>query len=129
MNRQTFMGIAARLGGVAGLAALIAPAQLAAMFGVTLDDTGQAQERLLGAAYLGISTIVWFAKDVRDAAAQRAIALGNVVGWALGLVVTVAGLVTGLAGQQSWILVALEVVFTAAWAYFALMDRTEVART
>jgi hypothetical protein len=129
MNRSTFMVVAAAVGGVTGLAALLAPAQLASLFGVTLDDAGLAQERLLGGAYLGISTIVWFARDVRDAAAQRAVALGNVVSWALSLVVTVAGLVAGLAGQQSWLLVALEVVFTAAWAYFAFMDRTEVART
>ena len=129
MNRSTFMVVAAAVGGVTGLAALLAPAQLASLFGVTLDDAGLAQERLLGGAYLGISTIVWFARDVRDAAAQGAVALGNVVSWALSLVVTVAGLVAGLAGQQSWLLVALEVVFTAAWAYFAFMDRTEVART
>jgi hypothetical protein len=128
MNRSTFMVIAAAVGAVTGLAALLAPAQLAAIFGVTLDDAGLAQERLLGGAYLGISTIVWFAKDIGDAAAQRAVALGNVVSWALGLVVTVAGLVAGLAGQQSWLLVALEVAFTAAWAYFAFMDRTEVVR-
>ncbi len=129
MNRSTFMVVAAAVGGVTGLAALLVPAQLASLFGITLDDAGLAQERLLGGAYLGTSTIVWFAKDVRDAAAQRAIALGNVVSWALSLVVAVAGLVAGLAGQQAWLLVALQVGFTAAWAYFALMDRTEVAPT
>lgn len=129
MNRRTFMSIAARVGGVTGLAALLAPAQLAAVFGVTLDDAGLAQERLLGAAYLGLSTIVWFGRQVRDITAQRAIALGNLVSWALGLVVTAGGIVSGLASAQTWLLVGLEVVFAAAWAYFAFIDRTEVAPT
>jgi hypothetical protein len=126
MNRQTFMSVAAMVSVVSGLAALLAPAQLAAVFGVKLDDVGVGQERLLGAAYLGYAAIVWFARDVRDVAANRAIALGNVLGWALSLVVTIAGIATGLAGTQAWLLVAADVVFTAGWGYFAFIDRTEM---
>jgi hypothetical protein len=129
MNRATFMAIAAAESLVTGLAALIVPAQLAAVFGVALDDVGLSQTRLLGGAYLGYAAILWFGRDVGDDAAQRAIAFGNLVSWAIALVVTVAGLVTGLAGAQSWLLVVLEVVFTAAWAYFAFLDRTEGAQT
>jgi hypothetical protein len=127
MNRQTFMIVAAAVSVVTGLAALLAPAQLAAVFGVTLNDVGIAQTRLLGAAYLGYTAIVWLARDVRDLAAQRAIAVGNLLSWALSLVVTVAGIATGLAGAQGWLLVVLEVVFTAAWGYFAFVDQREVA--
>ena len=125
MTRQTFMSLAAGVSVVSGLAALLAPAQLAAVFGVTLDDVGISQTRMLGAAYLGYATIVWFGKDVRDNAARRAIALGNVVSWALSLVVTIAGVVLGPAGIQSWALVVLEVVFTAAWGYFTFIDRAQ----
>ena len=127
MTRQAFMSLAAGVSVVTGLSALLAPAQIAAVFGVTLDDAGIAQTRLLGAAYLGYAAIVWFGKDVRDHAAQRAIALGNVVSYALSAVVTMAAVVLGLAGIQSWSLVVLEVVFTAAWGYFAFIDRAEVA--
>jgi hypothetical protein len=127
MNRRTFLLIAAGVSVGSGLAALLVPAQVATVFGVQLNDVGLSQTRLLGAAYLGYAVIVWFAMDVRDLAAQRAIALGNVVSWALSLVVTVAGIATGLAGTQSWLLVVLEVGFAAAWAYFALIDQREVA--
>lgn len=129
MNRQTFMAISAGESVVVGLAALIAPAQLAAVFGVTLDDVGLSQTRLLGTAYLGYGVIVWFAREVRDVTAQRAIALGNFVSWTLGLIVSVVGIVTGLAGPQGWLLVALEVPFAAAWGYFTFVDRSEVAPT
>ena len=126
MNRQTFMRIAARVGVVTGVAALLAPAELATVFGVMLDDVGRSQTRLLGAAYIGYAVIVWISRDIRDPGAQRAIAVGNVVSWALSLIVAVAGLVAGLAGPQSWALVVLEVAFTAAWGYFAFIDRAEV---
>jgi hypothetical protein len=129
MNRRTFMTIAAGESALVGLAGLLAPAQLAAVFGVTMDEVGIAQARLLAGAYLGYVPILWLLRDVRDATAQRAIALGSLAAWALGLVVTVGGIAAGLGTTQTWFLVGLQVVFTAAWAYFAFVDRTEVSPT
>ena len=129
MNRQTFMSVAAGVSIVTGFAALLAPAQSAALFGLELDEVGLSQTRMLGAAYLGYASIVWFGRNIRDDSAQRAIALGNFVSWALSLVVTMAGVMDGLAGTQSWLLVVVGVVFTAAWGYFAFIDRAEVAPT
>ena len=129
MNRRTFMTIAAGEAALVGLAGLLAPAQLAGVFGVTLDEAGLAQARLLGGAYLGYVTILWLLRDARDATVQRAVALGSLVPWALGLVVTVAGIAAGLGTTQTWFLVGLQVVFVAAWAYFGFVDRTEVSPT
>lgn len=129
MNRRTFMSIAAGESALVGLAGLLAPAQLAAVFGVTMDEVGIAQARLLASAYLGYVPILWLLRDVRDATVQRAIALGSLAAWALGLVVTVGGIAAGLGTTQTWFLVGLQVVFTAAWAYFAFVDRTEVSPT
>ena len=127
MNRQTFMSVAAGLSVVTGFVALLAPAQSAAIFGLDVNEVGLSQTRMLGAAYLGYASIVWFGRNVLDNTAQRAIALGNFVSWALSVVVTVAGVMGGLAGTQAWLLVVVEVVFTAAWGYFAFIDRAEVA--
>lgn len=129
MTRQTFMSLAAAVSVVSGVAALLAPAQLVAVFGITLDDMGIVQERLLGGAYLGYGVIAWFGKDVRDEAARRAIALGNFASWALSAVVTIAGVVTVPAGTLAWVLVALQIVFATAWGYFAFVDRAEVGST
>lgn len=129
MNRQTFMRVAAGVSVVTGFAGLLAPAESAAVFGAELDEVGISHARMLGAAYLGYASIVWFGRNVLDTTAQRAIALGNFVSWAISLVVTMAGVMDGLAGTQSWLLVVLEVVFAAAWGYFAFIDRAAVAPT
>lgn len=128
MNRQTFMTIAAGVSVVSGLAGLFAPAQMAALFGVVLDDVAISQVRLLGAAYLGYAAITWFARDVTDRAAVRAIALGSAVSWAVSAIVTVMIVVTALAESQAWLLVAVEATFAAVWASFAFAERTMVAR-
>ena len=126
MDRRTFMTIATAVSVCSGLAGLLAP-QLATIFGVTSDDVALSQVRLLGAAYLGYAATVWFARDVRDSSAQRAIALGGVVSWALSLVVTVVAISTGLGTTQTWLLVAVEMPFVTAWGYIAFVDRSEVA--
>ena len=127
MNRRTFLTIAAGISLVTGLAALLIPAQMATVFGVTIDDVGRSQTRLLGAAYLGYAAIVWLVREVRDQAVQRALAVGNLVSWGLSLAVIVIGIATGLAGAQAWLLVAVAVGFTGVWGYFAFVEGTEVA--
>ena len=129
MDRRTFMTIAAAVSVVTGVAGLLAPAQLASVFGVKLDDVGLSQARLLGAAYLGYGITTWLGRETRDSAALRAVTLGNFVAWSLGLIVGVVGIATGLGTAQTWLLVLLQVVFTAGWGYFAFADRTEVAPT
>ena len=127
MNRQSLMTIAAGVSIISGLAGLFAPAQLAALFGVTLDDVAMSQARLLGAAYLGYAAIAWLARDVTDRAAVRAIALGSALSWAISAIVTAMIVITGLAGAQTWVLVAVQAAFATAWASFATAERTNVA--
>ena len=127
MNLQSLMTIAAGTSIMSGLALLFVPAQLGALFGATLDDVASSQARLLGAAYLGYATIAWFARNVMDRAAVRAIALGSAVSWAISAIVTVTAVITGLTGGQAWVLVAVQAAFAAAWAFFAMAERTNVA--
>jgi hypothetical protein len=95
---------------------------------VTIDDVGQSQTRLLGGAYLGYAAILWLGRDIRDAVALRAIAVGNLTSWVLALIVTGYAFATGLAGTQSWALVVLEILFSAGWAYLTFVGRAEVAQ-
>ena len=127
MNRSTFMASATAVSVVCGLAALLAPAELAGIFGVKVDDVTTSAARLLGAAYLGYAATNWFARDVRDSSAQRAIAIGNLASWTLSLVVTLVAIGSGLGNAQTWLLVAVEVPFAAAWGYFTFADRSEAA--
>ena len=129
MNRRTFMTVVAGVSVASGLLNLVAPAQISDLFGVTLSEAGASVARLLGAAYLGGAATVWFARDVRDAAAQRAIGSGNVVSWGLSLVVIVMGVASGLAGTLAWSLAATAVVFSAAWGYFTFVDRADAGVT
>ena len=127
MNRQKFVTAAAALSVLTGAVALLAPAQAGALFGVDLDNAALWQTRLLGASYLGYAVITWLARDVRDEAAQRAVALGSVASWAISTVVIASAVVARVAGPQTWALVAVAFFTTAAWAYVAVEGRAAAA--
>jgi hypothetical protein len=126
MSRRSFMTVAAAVSVVSGVGGLLVPAQLGAVFGLTLNDIAISQERLLGAAYLGYGAIAWLSRDITDRAAVRAIALGSAVSWAVSAIITVAIIVPGLVGALAWLLVAVDAAFAAAWTSFAFTDRTTV---
>ncbi len=79
--------IAAAVGGVFSLAGLIDPAGLAVLYGVSADALLLATGRPLLASYLGFAILNWLARDVRDPAARRAIAIANFASWGLSLAV------------------------------------------
>jgi hypothetical protein len=62
--------------------------------------------------------IAWLAKDVADAAAQRAITLAFFVFSVVGLVVSLQGTRAGVMSGAGWSAVAINGFFTLAWGYF-----------
>lgn len=99
-----------------GLAGIAVPEAFATAFGVSLDATGLAVARLACASYVGLGILDWMARDLTDAAAWRAIASGNLAGWAISGVVVVASILGGLGDARAWIIVALQAAFALAWA-------------
>ena len=108
-----------------GLAGMAFPESLTAIFGLTLDDPlSPSLARLACASFVGYGVLNWLARDLTDAPAQRAIAIGNATGWLGGLVVTLAALITSSVGSATtWSVVALQAVVTCAWLAVLLQAR------
>lgn len=106
-----------------GAAALAVPTALTSLYGIDLTDREALLVRLLAASYLGFGIIVWAARGVTDAVARRAIALGAVASWGLGIPVSVVAQLAGHANALGWTTPALQVAFTLAWAYVLLEGR------
>lgn len=69
-------------------------------------------------------------KETADPLTQRAVAAGNVFGWAVGLVVMTIAQLDGLSNALGWSTVILSLAFTVAWgwAYAAAGGRGQEAR-
>ena len=116
MSPRMVATAAALVGLMFGAIGLIVPGTMATAFGASLDRTGEALARLACASYDGFGVLAWLARDLTDARAWRAVAGGSAVSWALGGVVMATGGLSGLAGGQAWLIVAMQILFTLAWS-------------
>lgn len=121
MKRSTFMTVSAAASLLYGVAGLVASSQLAAIYGLTLDAQSEIFVKFLAASYLGYAVTNWLARHTIDPVAQTAIVLGNFTGWAITLPVSLYGM-SVIGGQAfSWATLALQVLVTAGWGYYAFM--------
>lgn len=119
MNRITFMTVSAAASLAYGVAGLVASSQLAASYGLKLDTQGEIVVKFLAASYVGYAATNWLARGTSDPVAQRAIVLGNFIGWAVSLPVALYALFVVGPSVFGSVTLAVQAVVTAGWAYYA----------
>ena len=98
-NLRVSLTIAAVGALVFGLGFLLVPDLVLAPFGVVLDPVGGLMTRMYGAMHLGFGLIAWLSRDLDHARSRRALAVGNLVYFALAAVMSAGGLVAGVANS------------------------------
>lgn len=116
MSPQKLARVAAAASFIFGISGIVAPDTLAAAFGIRLDAVGVPLARLACASYIGLGILNWMARDLTDLPAWRAIAVGNLAGWAISAGVVALGILSGLGDAVAWVLVAMQVGFSLTWA-------------
>ena len=121
----------AALGAGFGVVGLIVPESLGALFGggVALDATATGLVRMVCASYVGLAVLNWAARDLRDAAAWRVVAVGNASSWAISGAVAAISLASGVGNPVAWAVVALQVVMTVGWLSVFVRSRESGAGT
>ena len=104
-----------------GLVALLAPAILIALYDVVAAEREMAATQMLGAAYLGFAVILWSLRGAADGGTRAALAAGALASWGASFVVGL--LWTRLAAGLAWPTVAMQALFTLAWAYVLITSR------
>jgi hypothetical protein len=118
MKLGTLLTIGAVIATVFGLAFILFPTQTLALYGETLDETGQWIARYLGSAYLGIGIASWFARNVAQNGAMRAILVGFFVVNTSGLIVAVLDGLSGTGNALVWLNAAIFLLFALGFGYF-----------
>jgi hypothetical protein len=118
MKLGTFMAIAAVIAFVFGFTFILVPVQTMAMYGVTLDVSGQWIARFLGSAFIGIAVVSWFARNAAQNGAMRAIVLGFFVLSITGLIVAVLDGIYGTGNALVWSTVVIYLFLALGFGYF-----------
>ncbi len=118
MKLSTLMIINAVVAGVFGVAFLLVPDQVASLYDVEVSEILTFVIRLLGAAFVEIAGVTWFARNADDSAARRAIVLALCIGNAVGFVVALIGQINNVVAAVGWGNVAIYLLLALGYGYF-----------
>lgn len=123
MTFRTLLMIKAVVCLVFGVYLLLAPASLLGLMGASLTAAGAFTAREYGAALIGTLLLTWFAKDVRALDARGAILLDLLVYDAIGVVITVLVVISGVLNALGWSIVAVYLFFTLGSGYLLFKEK------
>ncbi len=106
-----------------GVPILLAPVFLYDLFGASLNPGGVFAAREYGASLIGNLMLTWFARNAIESEPRRAIALALCVYDAIGFVVTLIALFSGVLGPLGWFAAAIYLFFAIGFGYFLIPQK------
>jgi hypothetical protein len=126
MTIKLFLSIIGALGVVHGIAFIVAPSEVAAIYGLEQSLAVAFVSRLFGGALVAWGAILWLAKTFREEAAVRAVLISTCVAEAISLVFVVQSTLAGTLNAMGWVAVLIYLFGAAGCAYF-LMGQKQLA--
>ncbi|OGO63148.1 MAG: hypothetical protein A2030_06265 [Chloroflexi bacterium RBG_19FT_COMBO_50_10] len=118
MNLKTLLIIKAVVCIVLGCIILFVPNILYTFFGASLNDGGYLAARQYGSSLIGGFLLTWYARNAAESKARRAIVLDLFIYDAVGAVITLIALLTGVMNPLGWSVFALYLLLAIGFGYF-----------
>ena len=106
---------------VYGVGLVLLPSTLLSMYGVTPGPAVNLASQLFGVELLHVGLICWFARNVSDGPAQRALIVASLIGQVIGVIVALMGTLSGVFNVVGWSAVAIYVLLGLGYAYLQFM--------
>ena len=101
-----------------GIAFLLLPGTVITLYGATPGPEINLVGQLFGVELVSVGLLCWFARNVADGLAQRAIVLAHLVADAIGLLISLIGTLSAVLNAVGWSAVVIYLVLTLGYAYF-----------
>ncbi len=103
-----------------GLGLLFMPDFVYGIFGVSLTEGGRFAAREYAAAMLGILMITWLGRNAAESGLRKGVIIGLTLYDAIGAVISVIGVLTGVIAPLGWLVVVLYLFLAVGFGYFWL---------
>lgn len=103
-----------------GIPILFVPNFVYSIFGATLAAGGVFAAREYGASLIGNLMLTWFARDSQESKARWAIILALFVYDAIGVVISLIAVISGVLNPLAWLVVALYLFLALGFGYFLI---------
>ena len=118
MKLNSFLMLATIVAAVFGLAFLIAPSQLVAMYGVTLTPATEVIGRIAGSVILSFAIVFWGARDGNAVETFKAVMMAGLIANGLDCLILLHATVTGLVNGLGWLQVLINGGLAVGFWYF-----------
>lgn len=118
MTIKLFLSIVGGLGVVHGVAFILAPDQVASLYGLQTSPAVALVSRLFGGALVAWGAIVWVAKSFHDEAAVRAVLTSTAVAEAISVCFVIQSTMAGTMNAMGWVAVFIYLFGTVGSVYF-----------
>ena len=118
MKLRNLLVINAIVALVYGIILVLTPATMLSLHSVTQGPGEKLMGQYFGSALIAIGLLTWFARDVADSEAQRAIILALLISDVIGVIVSVLGTVSGVMSAVGWSAVGIYLLLALGYAYF-----------
>jgi hypothetical protein len=123
MKLNSFLMVATIVAAVFGIAFLLAPSQLVAMYGVTLTPSTEVIGRIAGSVILGFAIVFWAARNENAAETFKAVLVAGFIANGLDCLILLHATITGLVNGLGWLQVLINGALSAGFGYFAFGKR------
>lgn len=106
---------------IVGVAFLAVPDLILKQFQVDSYESTLLLGRFFGTAMIALGLVLWFAKNLEDAALQKGLAVALLISATLGLVVNIIGTASGIMRANGWITMIIYVLFILAYAFMLFL--------
>jgi hypothetical protein len=119
MKLNSFLMLATIVAAVFGLAFLIGPSQLVALYGVTLTPATEVIGRIAGSVILGFAIVFWGARNGSGAETFKAMMMAGLIANGLDCLILLHATITGLVNGLGWLQVLINGALAVGFGYFA----------
>jgi len=122
MKLKTLLVLNAVVGAGSALTAILLGGKVLSMYGVDSNPSAMLMGQYSALGTLAMALVAWFARNVEDLKAQRAIILAFLITNVLGVIISLSGIISGVM-KNGWIVVGIYLIFAICYAYFQFSKR------
>lgn len=117
---KIFLMITVLLATIYGIALIIYPAELLAVYGIELSNGGELISRIVGVYLLGYAFINWNLRNSTDKKLINSIIIADLFTDAAATIISVYGVYMGIMNAMGWEMVVINLALTLGFTYFLI---------
>jgi hypothetical protein len=122
MKLKTLLVFNAVIGICSALTAILFGEKVLSMYGVDANPASSLMGQYAALGTIAMVLVAWFARNVEDRKAQRAIILAFLITNIIGVIISISGIISGVM-KHGWPVVGIYLLFTLGYSYFQFFKR------